>query len=243
MRLLALTCALVAATPVLAQTQPPAAGALPPLPAPTYVTPAELDLPRVLPAFPAAGSFADRVDVETMLAIQRRRTKVDEIDAQADSVTTMSDFTSNMLGAAKANPASHPKLFALMRALHDDMRGVNRAANAARGFRPRPQVHDTRIKPSLDLVGHGNASYPSARTSSGYVWAAVFGDLFPAMAEAADAEAERIAWRRVVGGVHYPSDLTGSRYVAAQVVERLRANARFRQDLEAVRAETADLRR
>jgi hypothetical protein len=114
MRLLALTCALVAATPVLAQTQPPAASALPPLPAPTYVTPAELDLPRVLPAFPAAGSFADRVDVETMLAIQRRRTKVDEIDAQADSVTTMSDFTSNMLGAAKANPASHPKLFALM---------------------------------------------------------------------------------------------------------------------------------
>lgn len=243
MRVPSVALALLAIAPVAAQAQTPAVQTLPPLPAPTYVAPAELDLARVLPPFPAAGSFADRVDVETMLAIQRRRTKVDEIDAQADSVTTMSDFTVRLLGVAKASPASHPKLFALMRALHDDMRGVNRAANAAKGFRPRPRVHDARITPSLDMVGHGDASYPSARTSSGYVWAAVFGDLFPALAGAADAEAERIAWRRVVGGVHYPSDLTGSRVVAARVVERLRARARFRQDLEVVRAETENLRR
>jgi acid phosphatase (class A) len=231
--------ALALVAPMPSAAQAPTSAQLPPLPAPQYVSPQEIDLRTVLPPFPAAGSFADRVDVETLLAVQIRRTRVDEVDAQADSITTMSDFSMRMLGAARVNPATHPKLFALMRALHDDMRGVNRAANEAQGFRPRPQVHDGRIKPSLDMVGHGNASYPSARASSAYVWATVFGDLFPDLRADAEAEADRIAWRRVIGGVHYPSDITGSRFVAARVIERLRTSARFTADLEAVRHEIA----
>lgn len=210
----------------------------PPLPAPVYVAPAQLDLPRVLPPWPAADSLASEADVMTVLAVQARRTRAEERDAQADSVTIMPDFTKRLLGPA-ATPERLPKLFALMGALHQDMRGVNRAANEARGYRLRPVLFDRRIKPSLDMIGHGAASYPSARTSSGKVWAEVIALLLPGRAEAARAEAERIAWRRVVGGVHYPSDLGGSLHVARAVMTALQASPSFQADLQAVRAELA----
>jgi acid phosphatase (class A) len=231
-RTVSLLAALLAPVPAVAQET------LPPLPAPRFVVPADVDLKAVLPPFPAKGSLAERADIETMLAIQARRTREEEADAQADSVTTMPDLTLRLLGS-KVTPASHPKLFAMLRSLHDDMRGINRAANAAQGFRARPQVYDTRIRPSLDMVGHGNASYPSARTSSGYVWAGVIGDLFPSRRAEAEAEAERVAWRRVLGGVHYPSDLAGSRLVAAAVLKHLRASAAFRREMAMIKAEIA----
>lgn len=217
---------------------PDSASALPPLAPPTYVAPDALDLARNLPAWPQPGSLASEADVQVILALQLRRTKADADDAQADSVTTMSDFTRALLGPA-VTPASHPRLFALLSALHQDMRGVNRAANAAQGYRLRPVLFDPRIKPSLDMVGHGAASYPSARASSGQVWADVMALLVPERAAEAQAEAERIAWRRVVGGVHYPSDITASRHVAAAVKQALAASPRFQADLAAVKAELA----
>jgi acid phosphatase (class A) len=231
--------ALALATPAVAQMPdqtPTPASALPPLKPVTYVGPDALDLPRVLPAWPAATTLASEADVQTILALQLRRTKAEEADAQADSTTTMRDFTVKLLGA-DATPARYPKLFALMDALHQDMRRINRAANVAQGFRMRPVRFDPRIRPSLDMVGHGDAAYPSARASSGQVWADVMSTLRPDLATAAQAEAERIAWRRVVGGVHYPSDIAGSRHVARAVGAALGRAPTFQAALAAVRAE------
>ncbi len=228
---------LAASAPATAQIAPPVQS-LPPLPAPMYVAPSDIDLTRLLPAWPQPGSLASEADVQSMLAVQLRRTKVEEIDAQADSVTTMTDFTKKLLGA-DATPARYPQLFALMAALRQDMRGINRAANAAQGFRIRPRLFDPRITPSLNMVGHGDASYPSARTSSGQVWADVIAELVPSKAAEAQAEAERIAWRRVVGGVHYPSDLAGSRHVARAVGVFLTGAPKFQAALAKVKAELA----
>ena len=228
----------VFAAPTLAQPTAPAATTLPALQPPTFVAPVELDLKRVLPPWPVAGTLASEADVQTVLAIQQRRTNADEVDAQADSVTTMADFTRNLLGP-QATPERYPRLFALMAALHQDMRGVNRAANEAQGYRLRPVLFDSRIKPSLDMVGHGAASYPSARTSSGQVWADVIALIIPEKAAEAQAEAERIAWRRVVGGVHYPSDLAGSRHVARAVKQALEQSPKFQTAVESVKRELA----
>ncbi len=228
---------LALASPAVATVPPPTAS-LPPLQAPVFVTPTDLDLKRALPPWPVAGTLASEADVQTVLAIQARRTPAEEADAQADSVTTMRDFTAKLLGP-RATPARYPRLFALMEALHQDMRGINRAANEAQGYRLRPVLFDSRIKPSLDMVGHGAAAYPSARTSSGQVWADVIARLVPAKAAEAQTEAERIAWRRVVGGVHYPSDLAGSRHVARAVNAALAKSAKFAVALAAVKAELA----
>lgn len=233
--------ALMLTAPAVAQAPdqtPTAVSTMPPLAPVTYVGPDQLDLARVLPAWPAPGTLASESDIQTMLALQLRRTVAEEIDAQADSTTTMTDFTVKLLGPA-ATPARFPKLFALMEALHQDMRRINRAANEAQGFRPRPVVFDPRIVPSLDMAGHGSAAYPSARASSGQVWADVIAQIMPAKAADAQAEAERIAWRRIVGGVHYPSDIAGSRHVARAVRAALMNSPEFQKALDDVKAELA----
>lgn len=226
------------AGPAFAQQMTPPATALPPLPAPTFVAPAELNLTQVLPAWPVKGSLAFDADIETVLAMQSRRTAAEAADAQADSVTTMVDFTKRLLGP-RATPERYPRLFALMESLHQDMRRINRTANEAKGFRVRPVLADERIKPSLDMVGHGAASYPSARASSAHVWADVIARLVPAKAADARTEADRIAWRRVTGGVHYPSDLAGSRHVAGAVKQALSTSTAFARALREVQAELA----
>jgi acid phosphatase (class A) len=190
----------------------------------TFIAPGDIALQSVLPPWPQPGSLAEAADIETMLAVQRRRSPADAADAQADSVTMMPQWTAQLLGVGADKL---PHTFALMQALHDDMRSINRAANTAQGFRVRPSLYDARIQPSLDLIGHGNASYPSARASSSAVWAAVIARLVPEKAAAAAEVAERIAWRRVVGGVHYPSDIAGSRRVAAAVVQALEKQQAF----------------
>jgi acid phosphatase (class A) len=229
------------ATPAMPDQTPTPVAAMPPLAPPTYVTPEDVDLARNLPAWPVPGTLASEADVLTILAIQARRTPAETADAQADSTTTMSDFTRALLGPA-ATPERHPRLFAMMAALHQDMRRINRAANEAQGIRPRPVLFDSRVRPSIDMAGHGGASYPSARASSGHVWAGVIAQLLPERAAEAAAEAERIGWRRVVGGVHYPSDLAGSRHVARAVLAALARSPRFQADLAAVRQELAEQR-
>lgn len=226
------------AAPTMPDQTPTPISAMPPLQPPTYVTPETLDLARALPAWPQPGTLAFEADIETMLAIQRSRTPEQSADAQADSVTTMTDFTRALLGP-EATAERYPRLFAMMAALHQDMRRVNRAANEAQGFRPRPVRVDSRIVPSIDMGGHGSASYPSARGSSGHVWSEVIALILPERAAEARAEADRIAWRRVLGGVHYPSDIAGSRHVARAVMIALARSERFQADLAAVRQELA----
>ena len=92
------------------------------------------------------------------------------------------------------------------------------------------------------MVGHGDAAYHSACASSGQVWADVIAQLVTARAADAQAEAERIAQRRVVGGVHYPSDLAGSRYVVRAVGVALAKSPKFQAALAEVRAELAATR-
>ncbi len=230
----ALACFFALVVTVQAQTAPATVPA--PLPAPRFVKPSEIDLKTILPPFPKPGSLESNADMDVMLALQLRRTKAEEADAQADSITTMTDWTKALFGPT-VTPQTHPKLFGLSADLHNDMRGMNRAANEAQGFRLRPKIFDTRINPSLDMVGHGNASYPSARTSSGYVWAGMIARLAPEYRDRAEAEAERIAWRRVVGGVHYPSDIAGSRYVASAVVKFLDQSPRFNTAVAEAKAE------
>ncbi|MBA4040334.1 MAG: hypothetical protein C0474_00735 [Sphingobium sp.] len=53
------------------------------------------------------------------------------------------------------------------------------------------------------------------------------------------AEADRVAWRRVTGGVHYPSDLAGSLHVAEAVRKALLKSEKFASTLKEVEAELA----
>lgn len=209
-------------TPALAQT--PASQA--PI-VPTFIDAAMLDLAKVLPRWPADDSLAGQADLDTVLAFQAYRTPTQEAEANTDAPLGPIEWAQTLLGR-DFTTERYPLATALLTDVHNDMRAINRVANAVHGLRLRPAVRDARVKPSLPNVSQpDNPSYPSARTAGSVVWAHVLAELFPERRAALFAAADRTAWLRLLGGAHYPSDLTGGRIVGEAAWAALQSEARF----------------
>jgi acid phosphatase (class A) len=204
----------------------------------TFVAPEALDLAHTLPRWPADDTLAGQTDLETVRDLALFRTPELAAEADADAPLGPVAWTARIAGVG-FGAETHPRTAALLVAVHDDMRAVNRAANAVHGWRERPSVRDPSITPSLSLGGQPTPAYPSARTAGSRVWAGVLCDLSPAHCPAFEAAAARTAWLRVLGGVHYPSDVTGGRIVGDAFLVRLRAVPGYQTALDAARSEWA----
>lgn len=88
--------------------------------------------------------------------------------------------------------------------------------------RTRPYDLDPSIAPVVSKPGH-NPSYPSGHSSAAYAVALVLASIVPERAaEFVDLAAE-VAYSRVYGGVHFPSDvIAGARIASAVVTDVLR---------------------
>jgi acid phosphatase (class A) len=84
-----------------------------------------------------------------------------------------------------------------------------------------------------------NASYPSGHAMAGWAWGLVLGELAPAKASGLLQAGREIGDSRVICGVHYQSDVEAGRMLGAAMVSREHANAQFRTDFAAARAELA----
>jgi acid phosphatase (class A) len=80
-------------------------------------------------------------------------------------------------------------------------------------------------------------SYPSGHTTRFFLEAGMLSEMFPDKHDALFERAQKMAWGRVQGGVHYPTDLVGGRILAAAIVEELNANPAFDAALEKAKAE------
>lgn len=76
--------------------------------------------------------------------------------------------------------------------------------NRARPFQSDDSVVKTAV---LDSKSASNPSYPSGHAVQAYVLAGELSKLYPDRREYLDRVADRIAFSRVQGGVHYPSDI------------------------------------
>lgn len=106
--------------------------------------------------------------------------------------------------------------------------------------RPRPPKVDPRIQPCVALPGSG--SYPSGHALYIYVEAGVLAEIHPEYREALMARAHRAAWGRILGGVHFPSDLEGGRMLAERLVDEMKQSEAFKQAVEACRKEAEAFR-
>jgi hypothetical protein len=101
--------------------------------------------------------------------------------------------------------------------LHDTMDMVNQATQiqkAAAG-RKRPYDEDPTLTVAIEKPG-GSPSFPSGHTSAAYAAAIVLSYLMPEKKTELLGLAQQVAFSRVYGGVHYPSDVAaGARLGAA----------------------------
>jgi acid phosphatase (class A) len=101
--------------------------------------------------------------------------------------------------------------------------------------RARPYALDPRIHPALGRPR--DDSYPSGHAAAGYFFAIVLADMVPEKAAELYERGEAFARNRVIGGVHYPSDVETGKMSAALIAEALFASPDFQKDLSAARVE------
>jgi acid phosphatase (class A) len=202
-----------------------------------YADLTSIDAASILPAPPERGSLAAAADLETVLQVQAARTPEEMAWARlVDKGSPWALFGQGNLLGPRFAPEDLPRLAALLEAIRPDLTACYKAAKARFG-RPRPSAADSRVQPCVSLPP--DASYPSGHTFRAYVHAAILAEIFPEKRQALFNRARSIAWARVVGGVHFPTDLEGGRRLAAAVVAAEFANPAFRAELAACRAEAA----
>ncbi|MDO9489272.1 MAG: phosphatase PAP2 family protein, partial [Sphingomonadaceae bacterium] len=105
--------------------------------------------------------------------------------------------------------------------------------------RDRPYVGDkapVACDPELDFGAH-SASYPSGHAGLGWLWGMLLAEMAPDRASQALAWGAEIGSNRIACRVHYPSDIAAGRQLGAALYARLQADAAFRADMAAAKAE------
>ncbi len=191
-----------------------------------------LDLPRLLPPPPARDSLAEWADLEAVLQGQLGRTPEQEAWAQDIDRDTVWKFAPVLGPWFRAEGL--PQTAQFFWKLTVDAHAIAERAKVIHS-RPRPPRLDPRIRPCVFMPP--NDSYPSGHSLQAFVRAGVLAEIFPERREALMARAQRAAWGRILGGVHYPTDDVGGRLLAEAIVKCLKTQAAFRAVVEACREE------
>lgn len=218
--------------PPAANVMAPRAGAPGTPAAPHFVRLDAFDFRALLPAPPAAGSLEARADLETVLQVQAWRTP--EQVAWAKRVARDSVFYNHEVLGAWFAEERLPVAAAFFRRLGDDLRALDGASKLP-FLRARPSAVDARVRPCVDLPT--SSSYPSGSGMQAFVWAELLAEIFPAQRAGLLERAARAAWGRVIGGVHFPSDVLAGRKLAEAYLAVAREVPEFSRQFAAVTAE------
>jgi acid phosphatase (class A) len=204
---------------------------------PIFISPEQLDAASILPNPPADHSPAAAAELAEVHRLQDTRTSADIAHAKADDAEEDMFIFKDILGD-KFTPAALPQTALLSTHLHSD-EGV--IVGPAKSFfhKLRPFNFDASVKPVCKVNSNAaDYGYPSGHAATGYLEALALIQMVPEKRDAILARADDYAHSRVVCGVHYPADGAASKSVAYAMMGIMMNNPRFRQELEAARAET-----
>lgn len=215
-----------------------------------YLAPEALpDSSALLPPPPSPGSAALASDQEAsqkMLALRGtpRGTQLWTL-ATLDADLTFPPAAGTFSCALNA-PISEkdtPHLYLLLRrTLADAGNSTDKAKKKYSRIRPFVVNKEPSCTPDWEKSIASSGSYPSGHSAVGWTWALILGEIVPERTDAILARGLAFGESRVVCNVHWQSDVTEGRVMAAGVVARLHADPTFRSDLEAAQAELAALR-
>lgn len=222
-RLVALLAAL--ALGCAAAGRPPASGAAPASPAAPPALLAAVGQP------PAPGSDEARADLAIVLWLQRTRSAADVARAASEVELSLDTFA-GALGARLA-PDDRPATRTLLE--HVLARAAPAVREVKKAFaRPRPFAQDPRVEPAVER--EPTFSFPSGHATRGVLMARVLAELAPARREPLREAGLRIGYDRVLGGVHFPTDVLAGQRLGDALADLILAAPEVRAELRAVRA-------
>ena len=199
---------------------------------PKYVRVADVDWESIVLSPPAVSSPQYHAEIDTLLGWQKQRS-VGDIQRCQEEASADAFYFDEVLGPWFKKDAL-PHTAQLLASATEDANII--AANAKDHFkRPRPFVADDRIQPCVKR--ETSPSYPSGHAMRGILWATILGELFPDHHVQLMALGQQYGEDRVVGGVHYPSDVKAGQELGAAIATKLLEDPQFKKDLEQARDE------
>jgi acid phosphatase (class A) len=198
----------------------------------------------ITPPPPAPGSAALARDEEAARAALALQGTPRFAQAAIDAALATPENVGVLTCAAgfTVGPQTTPKLTVLLRKTATDL-GFSVYPTKTHYKRPRPFMVNKQptCTPQMEPMLARDGSYPSGHSAIGHGWGLIMAELVPDRAGQLVARGRAFGDSRRVCNVHWQSDVEEGGAVAAAVVARLHADAAFRADLDAARAEVAGL--
>ncbi|RUW95252.1 phosphatase PAP2 family protein, partial [Mesorhizobium sp. M8A.F.Ca.ET.023.01.1.1] len=167
-----------------------------------FITNKDVDLTMILPPPPANDSAETKAELGEVLTMQVTRTPEMEARAIADAEENVWRFADVM--GPDFNKDKLPKFSAFFdRVVETEGAVVDPAKDVWK--RPRPHQLSDLVKPVVKLSSSG--SWPSGHATVGTMMGIILSDMVPEKRAQIMARAAEFAHNRIVGGIHYPSDV------------------------------------
>ena len=198
-----------------------------PVSAQTYYVPAGQFKTVLFPPPPAPDSDTQKADIAAILDWQKKRTGAD----CAKAGITASDTYDSFWGARSLFPQPLPgEVKEFFDRLTSDLESA--VTNIKDRYqRPRPyKAYPDQAQPCIKKSG--SYSYPSGHASFSRVFANVLTDIAPERRSEFFAKADEIAQDRVIGGVHFPTDIAAGKAFGDLYHAELLKSPEYLKDIE-----------
>ncbi|PST21019.1 phosphatase [Rhizobium sp. JAB6] len=193
----------------------------------------EINLLNLLPPPPANDSAQMKAELGEILTIQVTRTPEMAARAVADAEENVWRF-SDVIDSPKFTKENLPKFSAFFdRVVETEGAVVDPAKDVWK--RPRPHLYSDLVKPIVPLSKSG--SYPSGHTTVGTLMGIVLANMVPEKRAAIMARAWEYGHNRVVGGIHYASDIEAGRIAGTVIAQTIMTHDDYKTEYEGAKAE------
>jgi len=194
----------------------------------------EVNLINLLSPPPANDSAKTKQEIGEVLAIQVTRTKAMEDRAIADAEENIWRFA-DVVNNPKFTKENLPKFSAFFdRVVETEAAVVDPAKDVWKRTRPHLLYPDL-VKPVVPLSKSG--SYPSGHTTVGTLMGVVLANMLPEKKDVIMARAWEFGWNRVIGGIHYPTDIEAGRLSGTAIAQTIMQHDDYKAEFEAAKAE------
>ena len=194
-----------------------------------YVGPEQFKTVQFPPP-PAPDSAAQKEDLAAILAWQKKRTKADCAKADITAGLTYDSFWATDMIFPQPLPDEVKKFFdRLSSDLESAVTNMKNRYRRARPYKAYPGLAAPCINKSRGY------SYPSGHAVFSRVFADVLTDIVPERKAGFFVIADEIARDRVIGGVHFPTDIAAGKVFADMYHAELLKSPAYRKDLERVK--------
>lgn len=198
-----------------------------------YLTAKQLDLIPFLPPPPMTASAQDQAEMGEVLTLQASRSPERAAQSKADSTETVYAMFASVLGpdfTAERLPKADA-FFGRIAATEGKILAPVKEFFA----RPRPFMASDSVKPAA--MASRSFSYPSGHVTRSTLMGIILAAMLPERREAIWLRVEDYAESRVIGGVHYRSDIEAGKRAGTAMAGALFEDPAFRADYEDARAE------